>query len=106
MHEEDAVEMTHVKLVTIIAESVLEDGLLKEIRKAGATGFTRSEVRGEGSRGRRVGDVEGANVRLECLVSAETADRIATVVSERYFENYAIVVFVEDVAVVRGDKYV
>ena len=99
-------EMTRVKLVTIIAEAVLEDGLVREIRKLGATGFTRSEVRGEGSRGRRVGDVEGANVRLECLVSAETADRITAAVAERYFENYAIVVFVEDVSVVRGDKYV
>ena len=99
-------EMTRVKLVTIIAESVLEHGLVRAIRKAGATGFTRSEVRGEGSRGRRVGDVEGANVRLECLVSAETAERITEAVAERYFENYAIVVFVEDVSVVRGDKYV
>ncbi|MCG8588119.1 MAG: transcriptional regulator [Proteobacteria bacterium] len=99
-------EMTRVKLVTIIAESVLEDGLVREIRKAGATGFTRSDVRGEGSRGRRVGDVEGANVRLECLVSTETADRITEAVATRYFENYAIVVYVEDVTVVRGDKYV
>lgn len=99
-------EMTRVKLVTIIAESVLEDGLIKEIRRLGATGYTRSDVRGEGSRGRRVSDVEGANVRLECLVSAETAERIAEAVAERYFQNYAIVVFVEDVSVVRGDKYV
>ena len=99
-------EMTRVKLVTIIAEAVLEDGLVREIRALGATGFTRSDVRGEGARGRRVGDVGGANVRLECLVSAETADRITESVAERYFENYAIVVFVEDVSVVRGDKYV
>lgn len=99
-------EMTRVKLVTIIVESVLEDRLVREIRKLGATGFTRSDVRGEGSRGRRVGDVEGANVRLECLVSAETADRITEAIAARYFENYAIVVFVEDVSVVRGDKYI
>ncbi len=98
--------MTQVKLVTIIAEAVLEDLLVKELRTRGASGFTRSEVRGEGSRGRRVGDVEGANVRLEALVSAETADAITTAVAERFFENYAIVVFVQDVAVVRGEKYV
>ncbi len=98
--------MTYLKLVTIIAEAVLEERLVREIRDLGATGFTRSEVRGEGSRGRRVGDVEGANVRLECLVSAQTADRITAAISERYSENYAIVVFAEDVSVVRGEKHV
>ncbi len=99
-------QTTQVKLVTIIAEAVLEDRLTRDIRAAGARGFTRSEVRGEGSRGRRVGDVEGANVRLECLVSSVTSERILEALAERYFENYAIVSFVEDVAVVRGDKYI
>lgn len=99
-------ETTRVKLVTIIAESVLEERLVQDVRRLGARGYTRSDVRGEGSRGRRVGDVEGANVRLECLVSAEVADRIVTELAERYFENYALVAYVEDVAVVRGHKYV
>lgn len=98
-------QTTPVKLVTIIAESVLEDRLLRDIRRLGAKGYTRSDVHGEGSRGRRVGDVEGANVRLECLVSSEVADRIVTQLAEHYFENYAIVAFVRDVSVVRGDKY-
>ncbi len=95
-----------VKLITIIAEAVLEERLVRDLRAAGAKGFTRSEVRGEGSRGRRVGDVEGANVRLESLVSPEAADRILETLNENYFEHYAIVAFVEDVTVVRGDKYV
>ena len=99
-------QTSNVKLVTIVAESVLTDRLLRDIRAAGAKGYTRSDVRGEGSRGRRVGDVEGANVRLECLVSAETAEAILTALNEGYFENYAIVAWVEDVAVVRGDKYI
>ncbi len=99
-------DTTQVKLVTIIAESVLEHRLVNDIRRLGAKGFTRSEVSGEGSRGRRVGDVEGANIRLECLVSEATAERILEELAERYFENYAVVAFVENVAVVRGDKYI
>lgn len=99
-------KMTRVKLVTIVAEAVLEARLIREIKELGARGFTRSEVRGEGSRGRRVSDVEGANVRLECLVSDETAERITSALADHYFENYAVVAFVEDVAVVRGEKYV
>lgn len=100
------VPTTRVKLVTIIAEAVLEDRLIRDLRRLGARGYTRSSVTGEGSRGRRVGDVEGANLRLECLVSKETADRILSELAARYFEHYAVVAFVEDVSVVRGDKYV
>ena len=104
MGGEVPVQMTHVKLVTIIAKAVIEEHLIREIRSLGAKGFTTSEVRGEGSRGRRLGDAEGANVLLGCLVSAETAERTIVALSERYFEYYAIVVFVQGVSVVRGDK--
>ena len=97
---------TSVKLVTIVAESVLEERLIEDIRSLGARGFTKSNVHGEGSRGRRVSDVEGANVRLESLVSDEVADRIVAVLAEKYFENYAIVAWIETVTVVRGHKYV
>ena len=88
-----------------IAEAVFEDRLVRDIRAAGARGCTRSEVRRQGSRGTRVGDVEGANVRLERLVSCETSEQIPGTRAEGYVENYAIVSFMEDVAVVRGDTY-
>ncbi|MDJ0788638.1 MAG: transcriptional regulator [Myxococcota bacterium] len=97
---------TRVKLLTVIAEAVLEDRLIRDVKRLGARGFTRSAVTGEGSRGRRVGDVEGANVRLECLVSEEVAERILAELSASYFEHYAAVAFVEDVSVVRGEKYI
>jgi nitrogen regulatory protein P-II 2 len=95
-----------LKLVTIIAEAVLEDKLLREIREQGATGYSLSEVRGEGSRGVRASEWEGKNIKIEVVASAEVADRLLTHVAATYFQYYAVVTYVADVQVVRGDKYV
>jgi nitrogen regulatory protein PII len=95
-----------LRKVTIVAEALLEERLLRAIRERGARGFTLAEVRGEGSRGVRASDWEGKNVRIETLVPAEAAERILAHVAEAYFPNFAVVAWVEDVEVVRGDKYV
>jgi hypothetical protein len=54
----------------------------------------------------RASDWEGKNVRIETLVPAEAAERILAHVAEAYFPHFAVVAWVEDVEVVRGDKYV
>jgi nitrogen regulatory protein P-II 2 len=95
-----------LKLVTIIAEAVLEARLVREVRELGATGHTLSRVHGEGSRGVRASEWEGGNIRIETLVGDDLADRILHHVAKNYFEHYAVVAFVTDVAVIRGDKYV
>lgn len=95
-----------VKLLTIVAEAVLEDQLLRDLKRLGARGYTLTRVEGEGSRGLRVGDVAGGNVRLELVVGAEVAERILMHLAEHYFAYYAMIAFAADVEVVRGDKYV
>jgi hypothetical protein len=45
-------------------------------------------------------------VRIETLVSAAVADKIMELVSARYFQNYAVVCWVVDASVLRGEKYV
>ena len=45
-----------LRKVTIVAEALLEDRMLRELRALGARGFTIAEVRGEGSRGIRASD--------------------------------------------------
>jgi nitrogen regulatory protein P-II 2 len=95
-----------LRKVTIVAEALLEERLLRLVRESGARGFTVGEVRGEGSRGVRASDWEGKNVRIETLVSPEVADRLLEHVAEAYFPQFAVVAWVEDVEVVRGDKYV
>ena len=95
-----------LKLVTIVAEPVLEEQLTQVLHTLGAKGHTVGEVHGAGSRGMRASDPPGEGVRIEAVVSAEVADRILTHVAEHYFPHYAVIAFVAAVDVVRGDKYV
>jgi nitrogen regulatory protein P-II 2 len=97
---------THpLKLVTVVAEAVLEERLVREVKALGARGYTLSDVRGEGSRGVRASEWEGRNVKLETLVTAAVAERILEHLATRYFAHYAVVAYVENVEVVRGEKY-
>jgi len=95
----------HVKLVTIVAESVLADQICAAIESQGASGFTITNATGKGSRGMRVGELPGSNVRIETLVEADTADRILAILEERYFPHYAVAAWVTNVQVVRAAKY-
>lgn len=95
-----------LKLVTIVAESLLEKKLVEEVKRLGAKGYTIVAARGEGSRGMRSVDWEGQNIRLETIVSEEVALRILQRLQEEYFPHYAVIAYVENVWVVRGEKYV
>ncbi|MEM8558500.1 MAG: DUF3240 family protein [Bacteroidota bacterium] len=95
-----------LKLVTVVAESLLRDKLVKEIGKLGVTGFTVTDAEGQGPRGNRAGVYEGRNVRIEAVCSAEVADRVFQHLVAYYFEHYAVIAWVQTVEVVRGDKYV
>jgi nitrogen regulatory protein P-II 2 len=97
---------TKLRKVTIIAEAVLEDRLLREVRELGSRGYTLTSVSGEGSRGVRASEWEGKNVQIEVLVSTEVADRLLDHLAANYFEHYAVVAYVVEVEVVRGDRYI
>lgn len=94
-----------VSLVTIVSESVLVERLVELLKANGATGYSVTDARGEGSRGRRVGEIPGDNVRIESLVSASVAQRVLEDLVASYFANYAVVAWVAEVQVVRGEKY-
>ena len=99
-------ELVPLKLVTIVAESLLEKRLVEEVKRLGAKGYTITPARGEGYRGIRSVDWEGQNIRLETIVSEEVALRILQRLQEEYFPHYAVIAYVENVWVVRGEKYV
>lgn len=94
-----------LKLVTIVTERILEDRLLRALDRLGAKGYTLTQATGRGSRGVRASEWEGPDTRIESLVSPEVADAIVAHVAETFFEHYAVIVYVQDAEVVRGDKY-
>jgi hypothetical protein len=95
-----------LKLVTIVAEPVLETRLVGELKTLGASGWTTTDSRGEGSRGMRASDLPGAGVRIEVVASEAVAQRILDHVARQYFPHYAVIAWVSEIEVARGDKYV
>lgn len=95
----------HLRKVTIIAERVLREDLLKLLKRHGASGWTLHSVEGEGSRGIRASEWEGHNVQIDTLVSIDTADSIMTEISNLYFADWSIIIYSVDVEVLRGEKY-
>lgn len=101
--------LTHpLKLVTVVGETVIMTDIAEEALRLGATGFTLSEVLGQGSRSaRNVIDTGGAKtMKVEVIAPANVADRILAYVSENYFEHYACIAWLTDVEVIRGEHYV
>ena len=92
-------------LVTVVAESVVEHRLVRDVEAAGARGWTVVDARGRGSRGVRADEFEGDNVRLETLVTAAVAERVLDMLARDYFPHYAVVAWTTPATVVRGDKY-
>lgn len=96
--------LTERRLVTVIAEAVLEDRVLHDLRTWGVEGLTL--VRAEGDPfGSRVGDVEGGFLRIECVVGASVAERVLKGLAARYFHRFKVIAYDHAVRVVRGAKY-
>lgn len=99
-------QLTPLKCITIVSERFLRDEIIDLIKKSGAKGYTITDAVGEGSRGIRASEWEGKNIRLEAIVSDETAETILQTISDEYFTNYAVIMYISDVKVVRGEKYI
>ncbi len=102
----NAMQTTKLLKVTVIAEAVLRERLIAEILSAGATGYTSAAAEGEGSRHLRSGDLPGDNVRIETIVDESVADRLLTQLTNQYFPHFALIAYVTEVRVIRGEKYV
>ena len=98
--------LEHRKLLTIVTEAALERELVREIERLGAHGYTVTDARGKGGRGiRDAGWEVSANIRIEVVCTAETAHAIAAALRERYYDNYAMILFISDVEVLRPEKF-
>ena len=98
--------LEHRKLLTVVTEAALEHELVREIERLGAHGYTITDARGKGHRGiRDAGWEVNANIRLDVVCTADTAHTIAAALRERYYDNYAMILFIGDVEVLRPEKF-
>ena len=97
-------QLLPLKKVTVIIEDAIKNQLVKKILEMGATGFTSHEVQGHGSRGLR-SDPFANNVEIGVICNEPMAEAILKYVADHYLENHACIAWVDDVKVVRGDRY-
>jgi len=94
-----------VVCLTIVAEAVVEARLLRDLETTGVRGWTLTWGRGRGASQVDASEWEGANVRIETLLSSAAADRVLAMLAELYFPQFAVVAWVSPAQVVRGDKF-
>ena len=93
-------------LISIITEAAIEDALLRDLDKLGVRGYTVSDARGRGSRGvRDAAWDEAANIRIEVICSRTLAESILSHVQTHYYTNYAMVAFLQEVEILRPEKF-
>jgi nitrogen regulatory protein P-II 2 len=93
-------------LLTIVTEGVIERAVVEDLKRLGAHGYTVVEARGEGARGVRAADWEhSSNVRIETICERGVAETILEHLTRVYYANYAMIAYLSEVEVVRGEKF-
>lgn len=98
--------------VVVITEKIISKGVCDIIEGCGATGYTITEAGGKGSRGirattQRASVVDDfANVKIEIIVNnTAMAENIMDRVKQTYFQNYSGITYLEDVRILRPEKF-
>ncbi|MBT5200440.1 MAG: hypothetical protein HOK63_04530 [Thaumarchaeota archaeon] len=95
-----------VKLLTITCEILTQKNIIEILKKHDITGYTTYEVEGNGARGLRGQGLQTEkNVKVEVILREEKLTEIIEEVSRTLFANFAIVLYVSDVGVLRTEKF-
>jgi len=95
-----------IKLLTITCEILAQKNIIDLLKKHEITGYTTYEVDGNGARGiRGQGFKNEKNVKVEVIVRVEKLHDVVEEISRTLFANFAMVLYVSDVSVVRTEKF-
>ena len=95
-----------VKLLTITCEILAQKNIIEILKKHEITGYTTYEVDGNGARGLRGQGLQAEkNVKVEVIMREEKLQDVVEEISRTLFANFAIVLYVSDVGVVRTEKF-
>lgn len=94
------------KLLTIVTEAAIEDLIIRDFDDLNVTGYTITNARGKGSRGvRNAGWETTGNIRIEIICDPTISAQISNYIKEKYYENYAMIIFMHDVEILRPEKF-
>ena len=94
------------KLVTIITSDVLEEKLVKVVRKRGASGYTIVRARGAGTSGEQSAMLDiDTNIKFHVILPPERMSGLLDDLDSLIKKGYHLTVFVSDVSVLGPEKY-
>lgn len=95
-----------VKLLTITCEILAQKNIIEILKKHKITGYTTYEVDGNGTRGLRGQGLKNEkNVKIEIIMREEKLSDVIEEISRTMFANFALVLYVSDVNVLRIEKF-
>ena len=95
-----------VKLLTITCEILAQKNIIEILKKHEISGYTIYEVDGNGSRGLRGHGLKNEkNVKVEVIMQEEKLQDVVEEISRTLFTDFALVLYVRDVGVIRTEKF-
>ncbi len=99
-------KLYNIKLLTVTCEILAQKNIIEILKKHEITGYTTYEVEGNGARGLRgQGFKNEKNVKVEVIMREDKLQDVVEEISRTMFANFAIVLYVSDVSVVRTEKF-
>lgn len=99
-------KLYNIKLLTIICEAPTQKNIINILEKNNISGYTFYEVGGNGSKGIRGQGLQNEkNIKFEVILQEEKLYRILEEIARTLFSDYAIVTYVNDVGVIRIEKF-
>lgn len=97
----------NVKLLTVTCEILAQKNVIDILAKHDISGYTTYEVEGNGARGLRgQGFKNEKNVKVEVIMQEDKIQDVTEEIARTLFTNFAVVLYVSDIGVLRSEKFV
>lgn len=98
--------LTNIKLVTIVANKNLKEVLIKFFKEAGISGYTYNKVYGKGIQQLKNDDSpETEHLKFKVLTTSLVSTSLMKTIASELFSKEKVIVFQQDAHVIRGEKF-
>lgn len=95
-----------LKLLTVVCEILAQQNIIDILEKHKVSGYTLYEVEGSGAKGvRGKGFKSDKNVKIEVLLPEDKLQKITEEIARTLFSDYAIILYVGEINVLRPEKF-
>ena len=100
-------KLSNVKLLTVTCEILAQKNVIDILARHNISGYTTYEVDGNGARGLRGQGLKNEkNVKVEVIMQESKIQDVIEEIARTLFTNFAVILYVSDVGVLRSEKFV